>query len=95
MEVTVPVSSTAASPLRLSPNPARNTINLELINPQTGSVQVRLSDVQGKVIGTWKFNKQQTDWTQALDISNIPPGNYFITVESGTTIKEVKQFIKE
>ncbi len=61
LEVTVPASSTAASPLRLSPNPARNTINLELINPEIGSLQVRLSDVQGKIIGTWRFNKQQPD----------------------------------
>jgi hypothetical protein len=93
LEVTVPGTGTFSG-LRLSPNPARNTIYLDLQNPSLGALEVRLSDVQGRIMATWKFNKQQPAWDQALDISNIPPGNYFITVEGGS-IKEVKQFIKE
>jgi Secretion system C-terminal sorting domain len=95
LEVTVSAATAAASAFHLAPNPARNTINLELINPELGTLQVRLSDAQGKIMRVWRFSKQQLDWDQALDISNIPPGNYFITVEGGNTIKEVKQFIKE
>jgi hypothetical protein len=94
LEVTVPAATAPAS-LQISPNPARNTIYLQLENPELGTLQVRLSDVQGKILGTWRFNKQQADWAQAIDISTIPQGNYFITVEGGKTIKEVKQFIKE
>jgi hypothetical protein len=92
LEVSI-ASAAGSSALRLSPNPARNILFLDLQNPHLGTLEARISDVQGKVIRAWKFTKQQVVWGQSLDISNIPPGNYFITVEGGS-IKEVKQFIK-
>lgn len=93
LEVTLPLAS-ASSALQLSPNPARSSINLQLTNPGIGTLKVRLSDSQGKTIRTWTFSKQQVDWYQTLDVSNLPAGNYFLQVE-GTNGKEIKQFLKE
>jgi dienelactone hydrolase len=93
LEVTLKTPSSFA--LRVSPNPVRNTLNLQLFHPEMGSLQVRLSDAQGKIIGSWKFSKQQANWMQSLDITSLPAGSYFISVEGGKTIKEVRQFVKE
>jgi Secretion system C-terminal sorting domain len=79
----------------VSPNPVRNTLNLQLVHPEMGSLMVRLSDAQGKIIGSWKFSKQQTNWAQSLDITSLPAGSYFVSVEGGRTIKQVRQFVKE
>jgi hypothetical protein len=93
LEVNVP-SSASASAFRLNPNPARDILNLEWADPELGPLQVRLYDTEGRLLRSWKFNKEALTWDQSLDISGIPAGNYFINVE-GTTIKENRQFIKE
>jgi dienelactone hydrolase len=91
----VTLASQSEMALRVSPNPVRNTLNLQLVHPEMGSLLVRLSDAQGKTIGSWKFNKQQTNWVQSLDITSLPAGSYFVSVTGGKTIKQVRQFIKE
>jgi hypothetical protein len=93
LEVNIPNTGTAL--FLVSPNPARNTIYLQLAHPEQGPLSVSLSDAEGKIVRTWKFNKQGTLWKQAMDVSNLPAGNYFVTVEGGRTIKEVRQFVKE
>jgi hypothetical protein len=93
LEVTI--SGAEAGAFLVSPNPAHNTIFLQLAHPEQGPLSVRLSDGQGKIVRTWRFNKQGTLWKQAMDVSNLPAGNYFVTVEGGKTIREVRQFVKE
>ncbi len=94
LEVTVPAARAGTTAFRVSPNPARNSIYLELVHPELGPLLVSIYDATGRTLRTWKFDKQQPEWDQTLDISGIPAGNYFVQVK-GTTIKEVKQFIKE
>jgi len=89
----VTIGSPTATSLRVSPNPSSGMIYLDLVSPELGSLQVVLTDVQGKTLRTWNFNKQGMSWSQSINLSNLPAGGYFIRVQ-GTTIREVRQFIR-
>ena len=80
--------------LKLSPNPASNTLYLEGTQGGQGTLEIDLSDVQGKVLKTLSVQKQGATWNQSIDVSNLPRGNYFIRVR-GTGIRSVQQFSKQ
>jgi pimeloyl-ACP methyl ester carboxylesterase len=82
------------SGLHISPNPVSNVVHLELQHPETGYLQVILSDMQGRVLRSWKFDKQTSAWQQSIELGNLPAGNYTIQLR-GTTIREVQQFVKQ
>lgn len=84
----------ANSFFRISPNPTRGPVYLEMANAMTGTLHVCLSDVQGRVLRTWTFNKPTLGWTQSIDPGNLPPGSYFISVYGNSFKKEVRQFIR-
>jgi poly(3-hydroxybutyrate) depolymerase len=80
--------------LQLSPNPGSGMVYLELVHPEQGSLQVSLTDVQGKLLRHWVFQKRGLIWDQSLDLGNLAAGSYFLQVR-GTTIREVRTFIKK
>ncbi len=92
LEVTM--APAAAAALRISPNPAGSFIQLELTHPETGDLHVILSDMQGRALRTWTFNKQSALWQQSLQLGKLPAGNYTIQIR-GTSIREVQQFVKQ
>jgi hypothetical protein len=83
-----------AGDLQLSPNPADATVYLEMGGAVSGSLQVRLLDVQGKALRNWVVQKTAGSWNQALDVSGLPAGSYFIQV-LGTNYHATKTFIKK
>jgi Phospholipase/Carboxylesterase/Secretion system C-terminal sorting domain len=87
-------TATGGKMLQLSPNPTSGIIYLELVHPETGPLQVSLSDVQGKILRVWNFQKQGLIWDQSLDLGNIATGTYFLKVR-GTTLRETRTFIKK
>ena len=94
-EVYVGQSSTASnSGMSLSPNPADATVYLSLGGSVTGSLEVRLLDVQGRSLRNWVYQKPEGSWNQALDVSGLPSGTYFIQVV-GTGYQSIKTFIKK
>jgi Secretion system C-terminal sorting domain len=84
----------APAGLELSPNPADATVYLEMGGDVSGSLQVRLLDVQGKALRNWVIQKTAGNWNQALDVSGLPAGSYFIQV-LGTNYHATKTFIKK
>jgi hypothetical protein len=92
-KVTVPAAGGSPS-LKLSPNPTTNNLYLELTQGGQGLLEIDLSDMQGKVLKTWNVQKQGPVWTQSIDVSNLPRGNYFIRVQ-GTGTRSVQQFSKQ
>ena len=84
--------STAA--FQLSPNPADATVYLELNGSISGSLEIRLLDVQGKTMRTWIFQKPAGAWNQPLDVSGLVAGSYFIQV-MGTNYQAIRTFIKK
>jgi predicted esterase len=93
LEVTVP-DRTTASALRVSPNPARNSITVSIAGGGTGPLQLSLSDAQGKTVRVWKMANQNGTWNPTLDITSLPSGSYFVTV-TGSSIHATAQFVKE
>ncbi|HMI60072.1 MAG TPA: T9SS type A sorting domain-containing protein, partial [Puia sp.] len=87
------LSSGGRMALRLTPNPAPGTIYLELQNAEQGRLDVSLTDVTGKVLRKWTFDKQGQRWSQWVDPGNLPAGAYFITVKGAKT-REVRSFIR-
>jgi len=90
----VSTGASVQSGLHISPNPVSNFVHLELQHPETGYIQVMLSDMQGRVLRSWKFDKQTSAWQQSIELGNLPAGNYTIQLR-GTTIREVQQFVKQ
>jgi hypothetical protein len=91
----VTVSTQRQSMVRISPNPATgSTVYLELAYPEEGTTAISLSDVEGRILRTWQFRKEGAILNQYLDLSNLPPGNYFIDVQ-GATMHAVRQLIKK
>jgi hypothetical protein len=80
--------------LRLSPNPVVSSVMLQLSHPETGDLHVVLSDIQGRVLRSWKFSKPGIYWQQTLDLGNIPTGTYTLRLR-GATIMETQQFVKQ
>lgn len=80
---------------QLSPNPADATVYLELGGSvSSGSLEVRLLDVQGRTLRSWIFQKSEGAWNQPLDISGLASGSYFIQV-TGANYQAIKTFIKK
>jgi hypothetical protein len=84
----------ASADLQLSPNPADATVYLEMGGDVSGSLQVKLLDVQGRSLRNWVIQKTAGNWNQALDVSGLPAGSYFIQV-LGTNYRATKTFIKK
>ena len=70
------------------PNPAGNTLLIVNIAYNT-TVDCTIVDINGRVLSTLKINGGKN----AIDISNIPAGIYFIQILAGETII-IKKFIK-
>ncbi len=72
------------------PNPVVNDA-LQLVLPATElNAQVRLTDVQGRLLRQWTFN-METEWSGTLDLSGVPAGIFFLQVNGELPIRVVKQ----
>ena len=70
----------------LSPNPSRSTFALRVHSAKNGAVQIRLMDVNGKVVYTAKGLPEQA-FTFGNELSN---GLYMVEVRQGNEVKTVK-----
>ena len=92
--LSVNVSRQPGISFRLGPNPADNTLHLQFVYPGESTLGVSLSDVQGRILRSWTFQKEGAVWDQTLDVSSLPAGNYFIRLKSGT-YNASRQFVKK
>ena len=79
--------------LLVSPNPAYDVVNLHLEHPETGTLQISLTDMQGRTVRSWIFAKQGTIWDQQLQLSGLAAGSYVLQVR-GTAIREIQTIVK-
>ncbi|CAN5505090.1 hypothetical protein BH11BAC1_BH11BAC1_30390 [soil metagenome] len=64
----------------LSPNPARNTFNLNFYQPQSGNVTVEVSDLVGQVLLTKIFDIEKGYNDRTIDISTLANGIYYLKI---------------
>jgi lysophospholipase L1-like esterase/dienelactone hydrolase len=72
---------TAVPAVGVYPNPARDQVELQLNNKETGSLQVSLVDQHGKMLKELRLVKQAGLFRQTISLGDISPGVYFIRMQ--------------
>ncbi|PWT96200.1 MAG: hypothetical protein C5B52_16330 [Bacteroidetes bacterium] len=84
--------STSGITLKLSPNPARDILNLQL-NLSGQKANMRIVDMNGKILMQQNMSLSGPLST-SIDISKLSSGVYYMWVSDGSTT-EVRKFIKQ
>jgi hypothetical protein len=74
------------SPIRLYPNPASSTSQLQLDNSYRGEVSIRLFNLLGQEVFRTVGSKAERLFTQSLVLNRLPSGFYFIQTRMGKSI---------
>ncbi|MGD1046447.1 MAG: T9SS type A sorting domain-containing protein [Bacteroidota bacterium] len=74
------------NPIRLYPNPASSTSQLQLDNSYRGEVSIRLFNLLGQEVFRTVGSKADRLFTQSLILNRLPSGFYFIQTRMGKTI---------
>jgi len=75
------------------PNPASETINLDLKGFEGDSFEIEIVDVNGKIIKSQKVEIFSKDHLESIDISTFPTGMYFAKVKNSEQFW-VREFVK-
>ena len=78
--------------LRIYPNPVQHTLTLKL-NIFSKPLQLRLTDLSGRVIKTWNYRQAAT--ILQLDVHEVPSGNYLLEVWQEVEKKQLIHVIKQ
>ena len=76
----------------LAPNPANETIQIQLQNTSETIANVSITDVLGKNIRTLKAT---TGNQMSVDVADLSQGVYFVAITTGNNLKQVKKLVKE
>ncbi len=70
------------------PNPVvtGSALNVEMKLERADNIQFELMDATGKIIRNYSFETQMENKVFRLQIQNIPAGNYFLTMRSGSEV---------
>lgn len=77
--------------LRLSPNPAQESLRIEL--PEVGRGQLTLYDAQGRLLKTQSLDTVPESWS--LDVSALPAGMYLLLYRSEGGAAALGKFVRE
>ena len=69
--------------MRYMPNPVKSILDVTLDNDYLGNVSVIFRSVDGRVIRSMNYVKQQTIFNMKMNLEDLPSGIYFIEVGSG------------
>lgn len=73
------------------PNPTANNTTLEIKAPKDGTYQIDVYDMNGKHLrGVYSGDIQRGTFQQGIDMSDLPPGIYLITILS----KDYKETVR-
>jgi hypothetical protein len=71
------------------PNPAGNTINLQIYAPTASKAQLQLADMLGRIVYRNSVSIIPGSQVFALDAAHLPAGRYNVQVLAGGSIKQV------
>ncbi len=80
--------------VNLYPNPGKDVVWMSIDNQLTGSIHIRLSDLLGRTIENYVFDKQTSGFTRSIDIHSLNPGIYYLEINMDQ-YKVIRKFIKE
>jgi ribosomal protein L14 len=80
---------------KLYPNPATSNINLQYIDDKTGKLGINTYDVNGRLVISQEFSKDQSLLTNQIDISRLKPGVYYLEIRHSDGTKLIRPFVKQ
>ncbi len=80
-----------AKGLDIYPNPAANTLNVNLNSGTANAVQFTISDVTNRILATTTLTGSAGHISGTINIASYPAGVYFLTAQGGETVKFVKE----
>lgn len=72
--------------ISLYPNPATSFININGTVAERSDLQIRLSDLAGKMISTTTLKGQTGNWNTQIPVSRLATGTYYISIVKDNTI---------
>jgi hypothetical protein len=76
------------------PNPTTEYITFYLTNDKIAQFQASIVDITGKLVMQAVIDKQNRNFIQKIDVSELKQGMYFLIVELDSKTKEVQKFVK-
>lgn len=92
--VSEPSASFVQQKLVVSPNPAKNIINVSMGSADLGTAVMNIYDVSGKLVKNTIANAP-SGYRQQMEISSLIPGAYTLEVVGDNREKAVTRFIKQ
>ena len=81
--------------VEIGPNPAQNTLAVELALTEAGTMTVELFDAQGRQCSpTLSSPVPSAYYSLMLDISTLPSGQYFLRFQHNDTVLAVETIVK-
>ncbi|RVT96532.1 T9SS type A sorting domain-containing protein [Mucilaginibacter limnophilus] len=95
MALKKPLSETPkVSTLSVYPNPAVNQVNVAFSNTNYQQVNITLTDAAtGRTYGNYTFAKAEDDFSQTIDVTQLPAGINLVIIKQGDETK-VEKLIK-
>ncbi|MDX1936975.1 MAG: T9SS type A sorting domain-containing protein [Flavihumibacter sp.] len=80
--------------LEYFPNPVTSNLSVLIAAANNGTVQVLITDVQGRVVKQEQWNKQQIQVRKEINVAALKAGNYQLTVQFANGQKQTINFTK-
>jgi len=87
------INSSVSEQLSLKPNPTAGLVYLEMMNADLGRLELSITDIGGRTMRKWSYDKQTLYWMQAINTSSLPAGTYYLTIR-GPKTRTVRSFVK-
>ncbi len=89
-----PYAEVDEATLSLYPNPVTNRLTLEVNDPYTGEVDVRVVDGLGRRVRQVRLPKEDRALRTELSVADLPPGIYYLQVWEGDSHR-IERFVKQ
>ena len=76
------------------PNPTKDYITFYLTNDKISQFQASIVDIPGKLVMQAVIDKQDRNFIEKIDVSELKQGMYFLIVELDSKTQEVQKFVK-
>lgn len=79
--------------VKLSPNPAKDVLNIDYQIDQDGAVQISLNDLAGRAVFQNKYQVSAGAQRVSVDLSALPAGLYMVTLSGGNQLFNEKVLV--
>ncbi len=81
--------------ITMYPNPVSNVLNVAGFASEKADLQIKMTDVNGRIINTTTLKNQQGNWTTQVNAERLPAGIYYITVVKNNMVIHTQSVQKQ